>query len=707
MTQASHDAVGNIPPDRVRLTLTQARRFSELTGIAVDEINGRTISELSEQLKWSVDPQFFLFRRICGQVVKKDPATGDLLPVPFATVCVYDTECDFLGLFPRELPWVWCYPIFCHEEKIACVRTDQCGKFCVWIPWFEIEWVIRWRAERFCYNEIFVKPTLQNVLQTLGGLPVNPNPPDPAPFVLADGGLTYNRIASIAGQHTALKLASAERAAMAGGSTAEFTALLKGPGFSSPVPPPATAQLRALANTYKREGHSSIASFVRSSHNRAFQLNLNHYIGPFFRQNCEWRLVEELVPILEVPDVTFRVTQDINGDGEQEVIYTDGWFDVPWQTRNLSNVTLYASANARATTSCQVPVFGDCGEPAILFAGLMPANSGYIDFVTGYGIRPNPAHADALIRPSVFPPASPHDTPSTAPFEGTVQLYGCNQYPGGAYYRLLYSFNGAPAVPFTNLDWYLDPFPGPGAPLHVVPDAQGYYPILADPKDWFPDYELLDWPTTQFVPGLYSVTMEIADAARTTLFTTAAVPFLVDNTAPSLQWLSLAWRVAGSSSWIYFSNLICPIIDRPSVGGTPDDIEFRVEYLASAPHLLAVTLRGAGCGAGAPVEEAPPNWSDPPTPAFVPAVPPPTPVSQDPANHWYTDATDNTVHRSAVFFLPGSAPAGAYGFSLAATTRAFNPAGGDGSNPQAHDWYVDTQSLIESTAFLPVAVFDV
>jgi hypothetical protein len=684
------------PPDRTPLTAIQAERFSQLTGIAAESIKGRSIAELSEVYKWRVDPIHFLFRRICGQVVKKDPASGLDLPVPFATVCVFDTDCDFLGLFPRALPWAWCFPIFCREEKIACVQTDACGKFCVWIPLFEIEWVIRWRLERYCYGEIFVKPSLSDVLTAVGGVPVNPNPPDPAPFVLTDGGLTLQRIASIVGQQTANQLASAERAASAGGDNTAFKALLASPGFTNRIPPPIPASLKKLHTTLREEGPSAVGRLARTTDTRKYSLSLSNYIGPFFRYRCDWKIVEELIPILHVPDITFRVYQDVNGDGEQEVIYTDGWFDVPWQNRSLSDVTLHANASARSTTSCQVPVFGDCGEPAILFAGVMPASAGYIDMTAGYGIRPNPPHTDGLVRPSVFPPAPTPDTPSTAPFFATVQLYGCNQYPGGSHYRLLYSYNGAPAVPFTNLSWYLDPFPGPGAPLHVTPDAQGYYPIIATADDWWPPNELLDWPTSSgaFPDGLYSVHMEIADSSKNTLFTTTSVPFLVDNSAPGLQWLSLAWRVAGSSTWIYFDNLICPVVDRPATGGNPDDIEFRVEYLASAAHLMTVGLSGAGCGAGAPVEKASPNWSDPPS-------------TDNPCSHWYTGPLDQTIHRAAVFTLSGGDPAGAYGFSLAATSRAFNPAGGDGSNPQANDWYVDTQSRITNSAYLPVAVFDV
>jgi hypothetical protein len=61
-----------------------------------------------------------------------------------------------------------------------------------------------------------------------------------------------------------------------------------------------------------------------------------------------------------------------------------------------------------------------------------------------------------------------------------------------------------------------------------------------------------------------------------------------------------------------------------------------------------------------------------------------------PFEHWHTDAADNTVSQTATFKLPGSTLP-CYGFTLNSYSRAINPAGGASSNPQAKDWYVDTQ----------------
>src|SRR5947209_5509761 len=100
-------------PDRVKITALQAKRLASLAGVHVSALEGKTVAELSEQLRWIVDPDFFLFRRVCGQVVKTNPITGVDEPVPFATVHVMETECDLFGIFPEELPWIWFYPFFC------------------------------------------------------------------------------------------------------------------------------------------------------------------------------------------------------------------------------------------------------------------------------------------------------------------------------------------------------------------------------------------------------------------------------------------------------------------------------------------------------------------------------------------------------------------------------------------------------------------
>src|SRR5262245_65513091 len=46
------------------------------------------------------------------------------------------------------------------------------------------------------------------------------------------------------------------------------------------------------------------------------------FIGPFFR--CVDVYLPEWSLVLDVPDITFRVTQDVNNDGTEETIYGEG-----------------------------------------------------------------------------------------------------------------------------------------------------------------------------------------------------------------------------------------------------------------------------------------------------------------------------------------------------------------------------------------------
>lgn len=682
---ATNSATDTATPDRRRLTTLQAQRFAESADVPVKEIEGRSVAEIAEALKWRVDPELLLFRRVCGQVVRWDAASGLYQPVPFATVHVMDTDCDFLGYFPLETRLSWLYPIWCHEEEITSVVTDACGKFCVWIPRFDIDWVVRWRFERYCYPEVFVPLDLGRLLGNIGLVP-QPSPgPDPGPVELRQSGLALEQLAGIVGRETASKLLLSSQSAGLGARKGALESLLRQPAYRQPVPPPASAKLLELQ--HRAKDGDSLRGLVRGKAGRDYKLDLDRYVGPFPLWRCEWVLKEELVPILDVPDITFRVTQDTDGDGDQETIYSDGWFGVGWRSGPLEDVILHASPIARINGSCEVPTVGDCEQPEITHAGLMPATGQYIDMsatpARGHGRRVNPPHADGQIRPSVFPPLPAPDTPADAPFTGTVQLYGCNTLQNGEYYRLLYSYNGAAPVPFTGRSWWLDPFPGPGAPLHVTPDAQGWYPILHNPDAWFPPHELLDWPTTAYPDGLYDITIQIGDAAKNVIFTSAAaVPIGVDNSATQPLILSLSWRVLPSGGWNTFPNLICPVVHRPPGQG----VEFRVEYQVSAAHLLKTVIGSSGCGGGVMLPSPEPNAL--------------------PYQHWHTSAADNFVSQAATFVLPGSALPGCYGFTVNGYSRAFNPAGGDPSDPQAHDWYIDASWLNWNQASVSVAVVD-
>ncbi len=133
-----------LAPDRRKLTqdasspARRPRRARSRRSLA-----GLTVAEITDKFKWKIDPELLFFRKICGRVVKKDPVTGVEYPVPFATVHVQDTDCSLLWYSPSPWPWGWFFPLFCHREELATVKTDACGNFCVWIPRFEIDWILR------------------------------------------------------------------------------------------------------------------------------------------------------------------------------------------------------------------------------------------------------------------------------------------------------------------------------------------------------------------------------------------------------------------------------------------------------------------------------------------------------------------------------------------------------------------------------------
>src|SRR5258708_14762817 len=107
--QKNRAKAANIPPDKVKLNQIQAQRLSSITNVSIKELERRDIPQLSESLKWKIDPEYFRFRRICGQVVRWDAGTGQYHPVPFATVHLMDTERDFLVYFPYQLKWTCLY----------------------------------------------------------------------------------------------------------------------------------------------------------------------------------------------------------------------------------------------------------------------------------------------------------------------------------------------------------------------------------------------------------------------------------------------------------------------------------------------------------------------------------------------------------------------------------------------------------------------
>ena len=293
-------------------------------------------------------------------------------------------------------------------------------------------------------------------------------------------------------------------------------------------------------------------------------------------------------------------SQDVDGDGDEETIYSEGFFDVRWDATSIPDVTLEATQIALAGVACdgsEVP----CAEPQIVLAGKMPLHNlpgpadPYIDQVSGYARRVNRPHPSGNL---VDPPPNPL---ASSPFAGTFPIYGCNQHAGAVYYRLLYSFKAPGAssytspVPFIGHSWPLYRWVGHLESMTVTPDGSGWYSILNPADGWMPANLLLNWPTSAYQNGTYKIYMELGNAGKSVVYTTTPeIALRVDNSSPTdSQFTGLAWRVLGSSAWIDL-DLICPVVARP----TGSDIEFRVSYVASAAHLRSFVLGGGGCGRG-------------------------------------------------------------------------------------------------------------
>ncbi|MGD0302888.1 MAG: hypothetical protein ABSE86_37945 [Bryobacteraceae bacterium] len=653
-------------PDQMPLTKMQVERLSSLTGVAATKLNGLSVSEIGQQFRWQIDPNLLLFRRICGKVVKKDPNTGIEYGVPFATVYAEDTICNILGLFPIDVPWSWFFPFLCHTEVIGQTTTDACGNFCVWVPRFEIEWILRWRIERICYLESFQKPTVGSVLKYLQGQPVGPGP-DPGPeatVTLKPGTALYEKAKAVLGAEVVSQLAQLGSTKTFGAQTTGQQALLSRQAFSTSVAPalPREFQKRVAgdASEHRTAVQSTLANKLGLNASVLKDVDLTRFYGPFIR--CFDIIVTEWVPIFEVPDITFRVTQNING--VEQTIYSTGLFDVSWDANGDSNVTLVASPIAVSSTVCNTPTV-PCGNvPSLEYVGLMPLvnpplpAAPYIDATAGFATRPNAPHPGGTIGEAGVPPA-------TAPYTDTLQIYGCVNVDKAAFYRLEYTYTppgGSPTAlaPFV-LTWplYLEV----GGVLKTMvqsPDPQGWYSVTPINDGWFPNPMVLEWNTADgtWADGLYTVQLEVANSSKTLLATSTPVGFMIDNSAPivvfSAEW-SFASDLSGAQS---LPTTDCVVIDR---GATPVDVYVQLTFSVNASHLRETSVSSGGCSGGA-----------------LPLSP--LSVTQ----HWYENAADNSFSGVALYRIPASYPAGVYSFGLYADTRAFNPSGGDGG--QLLDW---------------------
>ena len=387
-------------------------------------------------------------------------------------------------------------------------------------------------------------------------------------------------------------------------------------------------------------------------------------MGPFYR--CIDFYVPVWQAILDIPDITFRVTQDTNGDGIEETIYSEGFFDIRWDSGPISNVTLVAASIAKESRLCHLPPV-PCGNvPDILFAGLMPLrNAGYFNDNIGYALRPNRPKPSGL-------PGGASSFPANTPFCGVLQLYGCADLQNAKYYRILQSIdNGANYSAITGLSWnnYLG-----SQPIPISADSNGWYavdpinPVTLNPVPRasleFANL-LLDWPTPANEKNLLKI--ELGDNAKNQISVSAPVAIVSDNKAPDISLTNLSWKYVGESDASLRSLTgSCPMIQR---GAIPRDIELVFEVFVSALHLRDASLGTSGCGDG----------------TFAPIA--------DPANkpvHWHQTILDNSEVLHQRYYLNAGSKPGCYSFECTANSRSINPSGADGGNLlPAPDWFYE------------------
>lgn len=537
-----------ISPEQRKISAIQAGRLAGLTNVPAKELEGKTFAQLSDQFKGIIDPNLFLFREICGTVVQPNPATGTNCPVPNATVTVEDTVCNLVSYIPSGFPWMWYFPALCRREVIATTTTDPCGNFCVLVPRFEIEWILRWRAERVCFPIIFNRPTVGDLLNQ-AAKPAGGSASNPLDLLTDLPSSTLEAIAGSAAGKLAKKVAKLKRTQTFGSPNRLTKSLLNARAFEQEMPPPLPGEFRqALAggeNVIAAKG-ASARDGIRSA--VALKLGLNPaakeiagfdpdiFVGPFFR--CYELIIPEWQLILENPDLSFQVTQNTN-NGTQ-TIYTGSSFDIPWSTGDLTGVTLLANANAIANCNCAtLPPVGPCTNPTIVDAGMMNLSNNTADeffngsFIPaagtftlptqtfggslsalpvptldpnvglGYAVGPNMAVQTSPAGPvpsaSSFPTTGllaapdgcplPVDAslrkPSGAPFYGTFLLSGCADWSTAQYYRIMQSTdNGQTFLPLI-----VPAFPNTATP----PTANNVnFLVTSDINGWYPVNPIYD-----------------------------------------------------------------------------------------------------------------------------------------------------------------------------------------------------------------------
>lgn len=680
MAKENSYAISTADPSKFVLGQASAARLAALTDLPAEKLQGRVLADIAEEFRYVIDVELLFFRRICGKVVKTDPVTGIDTPVPFATVQVEDTDCSFLGYFPGHSPWSWFFPFWCRREVIGTAQTDACGNFCVWIPRFDIDWILRFRRERQCYGVIFERPTLHDILRGIDPREVPPGIwkgpwPGPDPVIRPDRAQLASRIIDSFGPEVAARITRLQNNVQFGSMTTEGMAALDAPANLSFLRPSLPPELKAIQGSGKKRGGrkdemamagASLAGRIGLDPDDLKGLDLRHYAGPFWR--CYDVFVPEWTTVLGVPDITFRVLQDTDGDGVEEQIYGESYFDVRWDAVPGTPVVLHAGPNARARHLCDMPPV-PCGNvPAIVMVGRLPVTTDPVifdhtlgDLSAGYALRVNRPHPSGSFTESLPLPDG------QAPLTGVLSLFGCNRTdPSATHYRLMYRYSAnhgasfsAPA-PFVNMPHFLV---RPGSvPLSCSADSLGWFPIVPlETIPWMPQDLLLDWGSGTLASGLYAVTLELGTGGTTVTSHSAEVAIMVDNTGPVGPLLvEVGSTAAGPFTPI---DVICPVIRR---GVIPQDRFFRVTLTASAQHLKSAEMSAGGCGGG--------NFE-----VVAGSVIGGVLAGGTRIEHWHENPDDNDQVLRAIYKLPALGTLeGTYTIGAIVTGRAFSPNDGAG-----------------------------
>ena len=665
-----------VTPDDWRVTERQLDHIRTLIDDAPSDLAGATALDVRDQLEFAMDPDLLGFRQVCGRVVTHDSATGEYHPVPNATVHVEDTDCSFLSRFPSDLGYGWFFPFDCTRETVATTTTNECGEFCVYVPLWDIDRVLDFRRERVCLPEI-VRPRIRDVLERPEVFPDPVNPPEPRPEPRPDPGFgrlfdpgVFERTAELVGEDVALRLGAGTERGDFGDLEPEAATLLDRPAFPEPPEPPLP---EGFLRPDPEERLELLGDELPVDPEVIAAVDPDRLVGPFLR--CRDVFVPEWRTFVDVPDITFRVTQDIDGDGTQETIYSEGFFDVRWNEEQSLDVDLVADDAANSIPTCDglTPENVECETPSIESIGLLPTRSPIYDDATGYARRIN--------RPK--PPSSSTRPDGTAPFAGTLQLHGCHRFEEASYYRVLYSYEGGPERPFTGHEWHV---PAIGRdPVHVQPSVtDGWYPILDVPylESYYGEnlndnpllfpYWVLNWNTRGYRNGSYEVRLQLGDSDMDPLSVTSpSSTITVDNRAPNLDIGGLVWGPTSEppEEWDNEITESCPRIERPP----GEDIGIRVTFRAWGEHFRSVEASAHGCGRN-------------PT-----LVQPSSSGQSNRYSYWHESVGDRSHKQTVVFEVPAGYQQGAYRIRLRGVSRAFNPAGG-GRGPSTN-WEYDTDHI--------------